>query len=153
MSSSPQPIQRVTVTRKARFSSAHFYALDEWDDAKNQEVFYACSNRMGHGHNYLLEVAVNGPIDPDTGMVVNLKDLKTMIQEAVIAPLDHQNLNHQVAYFKNRVPTLENIAYYIWESLLPKVTALNLTLQWIRLDENDSLYVEYAGEKPLEAVS
>jgi 6-pyruvoyltetrahydropterin/6-carboxytetrahydropterin synthase len=149
----PPSVQRVTVTRKARFSSAHFYALDEWDEAKNREVFYACSNRMGHGHNYLLEVAVNGPVDPETGMVVNLKDLKTMIQQAVIDPLDHQNLNHQVPYFQNRVPTLENIARYIWENLSPHLSALNLTLQWIRLDENDTLYVEYAGGKPLEPVS
>jgi 6-pyruvoyltetrahydropterin/6-carboxytetrahydropterin synthase len=149
----PHPVQRVTVTRKARFSSAHFYALDEWDEAKNKAVFYGCSNRMGHGHNYLLEVAVNGPIDPETGMVVNLKDLKAMIQEAVIEPLDHQNLNHQVAYFKNRVPTLENIARYIWEALSPRVTALHLDLQWIRLDENDTLFVEYAGGKSLEQVS
>ncbi|MBY0405116.1 MAG: 6-carboxytetrahydropterin synthase [Cyanobacteria bacterium] len=138
----------ITVTKKIQFSSAHFYYLPSKSPEENWALFNACSNLHGHGHNYLLEVAVSGNIHPETGMVVNLKDLKTILHEEVIAPLDHQHLNHQVDFFKTRIPTLENIALYIWNRLMPRLNSQNLELKWIKLHENDDLFVEYFGEMP-----
>jgi 6-pyruvoyltetrahydropterin/6-carboxytetrahydropterin synthase len=132
----------VVVCRRATFSAAHHYYLDDWSEAENQRVFGACSNRYGHGHNYVLEVAVAGPLDPETGMVVNLKDLKVVIDEEVIAPLDHQYLNHQVEAFKGQIPTLENIAAFLWQRLLPRMRSLGLTLYRLKVIENETLFVE-----------
>jgi 6-pyruvoyltetrahydropterin/6-carboxytetrahydropterin synthase len=136
----------VTVSRKTRFSAAHFYYLPELSEEENVRKFYGCANRHGHGHNYEVIVAVSGPIDPETGMVVNLKDLKVILDEEVVGPMDHKNLNHQVEYFAERLPTLENIALYIWGRLTPRMAPFGLTLQWIKVVENDTLYVEYYGD-------
>ncbi len=136
----------ITVTKKVSFCAAHFYYLPEWSEAENLDRFKGCSNRHGHGHNYVVEVAVTGPIDPETGMVVNLKDLKVILQEEVIAPLDHKNLNLQVPFFQEHLPTLENIVLYLWRRLAPRMQPYGLTLNWLKVEENDTLYVEYFGE-------
>ncbi|MDX2084883.1 MAG: 6-carboxytetrahydropterin synthase [Candidatus Melainabacteria bacterium] len=138
----------VTVVRRARFSAAHFYYHPQWSEAENQRVFKACSNRHGHGHNYVLEVAVSGPIDPQTGMVVNLKDLKTVIAEVATDPLEHTHLNHQVAYFQENIPTLENLILYLWQGLQPALAERRLRLHRLVLIEQEDLYVEYWGPVP-----
>lgn len=137
--------QTVTITKKIKFSASHFYYLPQWSEAENQQVFKACSNRHGHGHNYVVEVAVKGPIAGDTGMVVNLKDLKIILNDQVVDHLDHKNLNHQIPHFADRVPTLENIVLYLWDRLEAPVKALGIELEWLKVEENDTLYVEYYG--------
>lgn len=138
-------VRPVSVIKKIRFSAAHFFWLAELSDEDNVKRFGPTSNRNGHGHNYELEVTVTGPCDPETGMVINLKDLKVILQEDVVLPLDFKNLNLDVPYFKDRLPTLENLSVMIWERLQPRMALLSLTLSGIKLWEADDLYVEYHG--------
>ena len=135
----------ITVTRKIQFSAAHFYYLETLSPEENQQRFYACSNRHGHGHNYTAYVSVAGPMDPETGMVVNLKDLKEVLHEEIVVPMDHKNLNHQIPFFQTHIPTLENIAHYIWSRLTPRMTPYGIQLTRLQVVENDDLYVEYEG--------
>jgi 6-pyruvoyltetrahydropterin/6-carboxytetrahydropterin synthase len=137
--------QRVTVIRKARFASAHFLRLPELSEEENFQRFGLSSNILGHGHNYEIEVSVSGPVQAETGMVVNLKDLKVILNEEVVAPLDFKNLNLQVDFFKDRLTTLENLSQLLWSRLKPRLDGMNLELVGLRLLESDDLYVEYYG--------
>jgi 6-pyruvoyltetrahydropterin/6-carboxytetrahydropterin synthase len=106
---------KATVHRKAHFNAAHRLYRKDWDDSKNEQVFGKCSNPNYHGHNYELTVSVSGKIDPETGFVMDLKELKEMIYTEVEVPLDHKNLNLEVREFKELNPTAENIAVGIWK--------------------------------------
>ncbi|MCZ6594669.1 MAG: 6-carboxytetrahydropterin synthase [Bacteroidetes bacterium] len=107
----------LTVHRKAHFNAAHRLFRKDWSDEKNLEVFGKCSNPNYHGHNYELEIGVTGSIDPETGFVIDLALLKTIIREEVEIPFDHKNLNVEVSEFKDLNPTVENIAKVIWDKL------------------------------------
>jgi 6-pyruvoyltetrahydropterin/6-carboxytetrahydropterin synthase len=137
--------QRVTVIRKARFASAHFLRLPELSDEENFQRFGPSSNALGHGHNYEIEVSVSGLVQPETGMVVNLKDLKVILNEEVVTPLDFKNLNLQVDFFKDRLTTLENLSQLLWRRLKPRLDGMDLELVGLRLLESDDLFVEYYG--------
>ena len=130
---------KATLTKRLEFCSSHRYHNPNWDDAKNQEVFGACNNVNTHGHNYLLEVTLCGEIDPVTGMIINLYDLKLYLWE-VLKEFDHKNLNLDTPYFHDRIPTSENLAWTLWELLAkhPQLPAL----ERIRLYEDDTLYAE-----------
>ena len=136
----------VYASRKIRFSAAHFFYLDELSEAENVARFGPSANRAGHGHNYEIEITVQGPCDPATGMVVNLKDLKKILEETVVAPMDFKNLNTQVPFFKDHPPCLENMALWLWGEIAPHVAALNLTLTYLKAAEAEDMYVEYFGE-------
>ena len=139
---------RQTVTKRVRFSAAHHYYREEWTVEKNEAVFGLCANQAGHGHNYCLDVTVSGPLHRDTGMVVNFDSLLPVLEKAVVQPLDHQYLNTQVDFFKTHIPTLENIARFIWLQLakpIESLAALECKLESIRVFEHDDLYVEYQG--------
>lgn len=134
---------KVTICRKERFNSAHRLFNPKWDFDKNQEVYGACNNPNFHGHNYDLIVKVTGEIDPDTGYVMNLKDLKEIILDKVIERFDHRNLNLDTEEFKNLIPTAENIAVVIWNILRVEIHAhhqLEITLY-----ETERNFVEYSG--------
>lgn len=107
----------LTIYRKAHFNAAHRLFKKEWSDSKNFEVFGKCSNPHYHGHNYDLEVGLTGIMDPETGFLIDLKILKTIIEEEVLTPFDHKNLNIEVSEFKDLNPTVENIAIVIWNKL------------------------------------
>lgn len=107
----------LTVYRKAHFNAAHRLFRTDWSDEKNLEVFGKCSNPNFHGHNYELEIGVTGNIDPETGFVIDLAKLKSIIKEEVEIPFDHKNLNVEVPEFKDLNPTVENIAKVIWNKL------------------------------------
>lgn len=139
---------RVTVVRKARFAAAHFLALPELSEAENARRFGPSSNPLAHGHNYEVEIRVAGPVNSDTGMVVNLKDLKAILNEEVIKPLDFRNLNRQVPFFSERLPTLENLSRFLWEGLKSQIDALSLELTGLRVRESAELYVDYFGGAP-----
>jgi 6-pyruvoyltetrahydropterin/6-carboxytetrahydropterin synthase len=141
----PQSPVRVTVIRKIRFAAAHFLRLPELSEAENFQRFGPSSNAFAHGHNYEVDVQVSGPCNPETGMVVNLKDLKTILQEEVVAELDFKNLNLQVDFFADRLTTLENLAQFLWGRLQPRISSLSLALVGIKIAESDDLYVEYYG--------
>ncbi len=131
------------VGRRETFNSAHRLFNPEWDDAKNLEVFGKCSNPNYHGHNYIMETWVEGPIDSITGYVMDLKQLKMLIRTEVTDKFDHRNLNLDISEFKELNPTAENIAKVSWELLRDKLpTHLKLT---IRLWETENNVVEYSG--------
>ena len=108
---------KVTVSRKAHFNAAHRLYVKSWSDERNSKVFGKCSNPNFHGHNYELEVGVTGEIDQETGFLIDIVELKTIMKEEIEDYLDHKNLNLDVPEFKDLNPTMENIAIFIWEKL------------------------------------
>ena len=108
---------RVTICRKGHFNAAHRLYNNNWSKEKNKKVFGICSNENFHGHNYELTVKIYGELDKETGMVFELKRMKDIIKKEVEDVLDHKNLNLDIPYFKNVVPTTENLAIFIWKKL------------------------------------
>ncbi len=133
----------VTVCRKARFNAAHRLHNPNWDDEKNQRVFGKCNNPNYHGHNYELIVKVTGEVDPETGYVIDLKELSDLIQTTIIDRYDHKNLYVDVEDFRNLNPTAENIVMVIWKRLREKLEPA-LSLKTI-LYETERNFVEYSG--------
>jgi 6-pyruvoyltetrahydropterin/6-carboxytetrahydropterin synthase len=105
------------VTRRAEFSASHLCRLDSLSESDNREIFGSAANPHGHGHNYVVEVTLQGDPDPVTGMVIDLKHLKQLLEDEILAPMDHRFLNHEVKPFDTVVPTAENIAREIWRRL------------------------------------
>ena len=134
----------IYLTRRATFSASHFYWNDAWSAERNEQVFGRCSNRNGHGHNYTLDVTVVGELDPRTGVVLDLKDLKTLMEAEVLRLMDHRFLNKEVPAFAHKIPTTENIAIEIWKLLESKLPVGKL--HRIRLYESPDVYVDYCGE-------
>jgi 6-pyruvoyltetrahydropterin/6-carboxytetrahydropterin synthase len=134
-------LPNVSVAKRVGFCAAHWYYRPDWSDQQNQQTFYACANRHGHGHNYTLWVRIAGECQPNTGMVVNLNQIKHWLQTAVVEPLDHKNLNTQVPYFADRIPTLEHLACYIAQQLQPHIPP-DLQLTGFTLTENETLWVD-----------
>ena len=108
---------RVSICRKGHFNAAHRLYNNNWSKEKNKKVFGICSNENFHGHNYELTVKIYGELDKETGMVFELKRMKDIIKKEVEDVLDHKNLNFDIPYFKNVVPTTENLAIFIWKKL------------------------------------
>lgn len=133
----------ILLTKKLRFSAAHRLFNPEFSDEKNYEVFGVCANPNGHGHNYELEVTISGDPDPKTGMILDLKLLKIIVDEEVINHLDHKHLNFDVPFLKGIIPTAENVAAAIWNRLVDKIPAGRL--HEIRLFESDNNFVTYSA--------
>lgn len=136
--------QPVYLTRRVEFAASHFYYDPALSEEENERLFGKCANRNGHGHNYLLEVTVKGDVNPRTGMVLDLKELKDLLNSEVMDALDHRFLNHEVPAFAQRLPTTENIAVEIWRMLEGKLPAGRL--HRVRLYETHDLYVDYYGD-------
>lgn len=134
---------KVTISRKAHFNAAHRLYNPNWEDARNFEVFGKCSNPNYHGHNYEMIVSIKGEINPETGFVMNLDDLKAIIFTEVEEYLDHKNLNVEVEEFQKLNPTVENIAVVIWNRIRAKLSS-ELELK-ITLYETPRNFVEYDG--------
>ncbi len=134
----------IYVTRRAEFSASHFYHNPAFSPEENRRIFGKGNNPHGHGHNYTLEVTVAGPINPGTGMVLDLKELKNLLETEVLQLLDHKFLNEEVPVFRTTIPTTENIAVEVWKLLAPKLKVG--TLDRIRLYETPDLFVDYYGE-------
>ena len=134
---------KVTISRKAHFNAAHRLYRKDWSDEKNNSVFGKCSNPYFHGHNYELIVHVTGNIDPETGYVMDMKNLKNLIKLEVEDKLDHKNLNQEVPEFYNKIPTAENIVVFIFNALRPNLNSehqLSITLY-----ETPRNFVSYSG--------
>ena len=136
---------RVKVSRRLHFSAAHRLFRPDWDDARNREVFGLCSNENWHGHNYELDVTVEGEIDPETGYVMDLKALRDVVGREVIEDLDHRNLNLDVPWLEGVCPTTENLVVAIWERIAPALPE-GVRLARLVLWETPRNYVEYTGE-------
>ncbi len=133
------------ITRRVEFCASHRCAVPEWTEEQNRAVFGEEANPYGHGHNYVLEVTLGGRVDPVTGMIVDLKDVKTILNREVVDVMDHRYLNAEVPPFDKIVPTAENLAKNIWERLHPHFNSEAVHLKNVRLWENENLYVDYAG--------
>lgn len=133
----------ITISRRETFNAAHRLFREEWSDEKNMEVFGKCSHPNYHGHNYVLEVLVSGKIDPMTGFVMDLKDLKTVIQDKIIEQFDHRNLNLDCPEFEGIIPTTENIAIVIWK-ILREHLEQHLEIE-VRVSETEKNKVYYRG--------
>lgn len=136
----------VYLTRKEHFNAAHKLANPQWSDEKNLEVFGKCSNKNWHGHNYDLFVTVKGKPNPDTGFIINLKELSVLIRNEICLKLDHKNLNEDVPFLKGILPSTENVAIVIWEILAPKIKEMGANLHCVKLYETENNFVEYFGE-------
>ncbi len=130
----------VTITRKIEFSASHLYHNDAFSAEENRRVFGKCNNPHGHGHNYTLEVTIAGTPDPTTGMVLDLVELKELLEREVMQRMDHRFLNHEVEELKGMIPTCENIAAVIWKLLAPKIRQGKL--HRVRLYESPDLFVD-----------
>lgn len=135
---------RATVVRRAHFNAAHRLHNPERSAEWNRSTFGPCNNENFHGHNYDVEICVEGEIDLATGYVVDVGILRALFDEHVHALVDHRNLNLDVPWFRDRLPSAEHIAVFIWEQLAPRIPAGQLVL--IRLWETPRNFVEYAGE-------
>lgn len=134
----------IYVTRRAEFSASHFYHNPNLTPEENRRIFGKCNNPLGHGHNYTVEVTVAGPVNPTTGMVLDLKEVKALVEQEVLQRMDHKLLNKEVPVFASKLPTTENIAVEIWNWLAPKLAFGKL--HQIRVYETPDLYADYYGE-------
>ena len=139
------------ITRKVEFSASHVCRLPQLSEQENLELFGLAANPNGHGHNYVLEVSLEGEPDAVTGMVMDLKELKEILMRHVVEPYDHRFLNYEVPPFDHVVPTTENIARDIWQRLEPHLTDSLRRLHNVRVYETPDLYVDYCGEGPCSA--
>ena len=131
------------LTRRYRFSASHRLHSEKLSEAENWRVYGKCNNPHGHGHNYVVEVAVTGPVDPATGMIANLADLDSFVEREVVEPFDHRNLNEEVPAFREVVPTTENLCMAIFERLRAFPHA---RLTRVRMEETGLNSFEYMGE-------
>ena len=135
------------LTRRERFNAAHKLFNPKWNEEQNEIVFGKCANKNWHGHNYHLFVTVKGKVNPDTGFVMNVKDLSTVINKHIIEKLDHRNLNLDVDFLQNILPSTENLTMAIWNELTTHLEQFEtVSLHCIKLYETENIYVEYFGE-------
>ncbi len=134
----------IYLTRKAEFSASHYYHNPDLSPEENRRIFGKCNNPHGHGHNYTVEVTVAGEVDPVTGMVIDIKALKHLLETEVLQVMDHRLLNKEVPAFENLIPTTENLAIEIWRLLAGKLVGAKL--HRIRVYENPDLFTDYYGD-------
>jgi 6-pyruvoyltetrahydropterin/6-carboxytetrahydropterin synthase len=137
-------MSEVRVTRRVHFCAAHRLGRDDWSAEENARVFGDCANPNWHGHNYELDVTVEGSIDPATGFVYDLKELRDVVEQSVIVDVDHRNLNMDVDWLHGVNPTTENLVVAIWQRIVPAMPA-SVRLVRLVLWETPRNYVEYTG--------
>ena len=134
------------ISRRAEFSASHVCRSAQLSEEENVRLYGPGANVNGHGHNYVLEVALEGTPDPATGMIYDLKDLKDVMMREVIDPMDHRHLNREIPPFDNIVPTTENLAIEIWRRLEPQFKSAPARLHSVRLYETEDTFVDYFGK-------
>ena len=135
------------ITRKFHFSASHRLFKPGLSDKENEELYGKCSNPNGHGHNYTLEVTVAGETDKETGYLMDIKELKELVNRELIAKVDHKNFNVDVDFMKGVVPTTENIAEHFWDQIVNKINNPDRKLFSIKLAETENNIVEYRGKE------
>jgi 6-pyruvoyltetrahydropterin/6-carboxytetrahydropterin synthase len=135
---------KIELGRRYCFAASHRLHSKKLSTEENSRVYGKCNNPYGHGHNYVVEISVSGPVDPATGMIANLADLDGFVEREVIEAFDHRSLNEEVAAFRDKVPTTENVCIEIYERLkqFPKAK-----LERVRIEETANNSFEYAGEE------
>jgi 6-pyruvoyltetrahydropterin/6-carboxytetrahydropterin synthase len=135
------------ISKKIEFSASHVCRSAQLSGEENERVYGAASNPLGHGHNYVVEVAIAGEPDPVTGMILDLKRLKDILEDKVLSVYDHRLLNREVEPFDRIVPTVENIAVDIWRRIKSHIDPTGRArLYSVRVHETNELFVEYRGE-------
>jgi len=134
---------KLQLNRRYHFAASHRLHSEQLSEAENRRVYGKCNNPYGHGHNYVLEVSVSGPVDPATGMIANLADLDAFVAREVLEVFDHRNLNEEIPLFRRQVPTTENLCIEIYRRLRAFPVA---RLERVRLEETALNSFEYAGE-------
>ncbi len=133
----------VTITKRMLFNAAHRVHNPALSDAENAALFGKCNNPNWHGHNYMLDVSITGPVDEKTGYVIDLRALKAIIEREVVDKVDHKNFNLEVDFMRNVIPTTENIVVAMWRVLEPAIGPARLTR--LVLWETPNNYAEYDG--------
>jgi 6-pyruvoyltetrahydropterin/6-carboxytetrahydropterin synthase len=141
----------MVITRKVEFSASHVCRNPRLSESENQKLFGMAANPHGHGHNYVVEVSLAGDPDPVTGMVLDLKEMKEVLNREVVEPYDHRFLNYEVPPFDRVIPTTENIARDIWRRLEPHLNRGGRKLHSVRVYETPDLYVDYFGDETCSA--
>jgi 6-pyruvoyltetrahydropterin/6-carboxytetrahydropterin synthase len=141
----------MVITRKVEFSASHVCRNPRLSESENQKLFGMAANPHGHGHNYVVEVSLAGDPDPVTGMVLDLKEMKEVLNREVVEPYDHRFLNYDVPPFDRVIPTTENIARDIWRRLEPHLNRGGRKLHSVRVYETPDLYVDYFGDETCSA--
>jgi 6-pyruvoyltetrahydropterin/6-carboxytetrahydropterin synthase len=136
----------VFITRKERFNAAHRLFRPDYSEEQNLKVFGKCSNPNWHGHNYTLLVTVKGEVSDETGFVTNLRELSRIINEKIILPLDHRNINLEVPFMQGKLASTENLAIAIWQELEAEVAGLGAALHCVRVEETENNMAEYFGK-------
>ncbi|MCG8310575.1 MAG: 6-carboxytetrahydropterin synthase [Cytophagales bacterium] len=137
----------IYISRDVHFCAAHKLYNEKWSKEKNEEVFGACANENWHGHNFDMTVTVKGPVDPETGFVINFKDLKRIVNEEILDKVDHKNLNLDVDFMRGKLTSCENLIVEFWKILEPRIKKnSNARLHCIKLKETNNNYAEYYGE-------
>lgn len=139
-------MKTVYITRRETFNAAHKLWRPDWSEEKNWEVFGKCSNHNWHGHNFSIFVTVKGKPNPDTGFVINLKDLSKLMKELIVEPLDHKNLNMDVPFLEGMLASTENMVIQIWDQIKDPIAELGGELAKIKLVETENNFVEYYGD-------
>jgi 6-pyruvoyltetrahydropterin/6-carboxytetrahydropterin synthase len=134
------------ITRRIEFSASHVCANPALQDEENRQLFGDAANPYGHGHNYVVEVTLEGDPDPVSGMVLDLKELKSILNAQVVSSFDHRFLNKEVPPFDRTIPTVENIAIEIWKRIEPSLSRPPAKLHSVRVYETPDLYVDYFGD-------
>ncbi len=135
----------IYIKRKFHFSASHRVFNPALSDEENRKIYGKCSNPNGHGHNYNMEVTVAGEIDPSTGYVMDLTELKRIVEKEIIDKVDHKNLNLDVDFLAGVLPSAENIALKFWEQIVAKINTESFKLYSINLQETQNNSVEYRG--------
>ena len=135
---------KVELGRRYHFAASHRLHSPRFTEEENSRIFGKCSNPFGHGHNYIVEVSISGEVDPATGMIANLTDLDSFVEREIIDPFDHRYLNEEVAAFRNKVPTTENLCIEIYRRLQ---AFPNGKIERVRIEETGNNSFEYAGDR------
>ncbi len=135
----------IYITRKERFNAAHRVFRPDWTDEKNLQIFGKCSNPNWHGHNYDLFVTIKGEVNPETGYLIDLKVLSSLIREKIVNKIDHSNINLDVDFMQGQIATTENLAMSVWKELDDGIKLLGAELHCIKLYESENNVVEYFG--------
>jgi len=130
------------ITKQFKFCAAHKYWNNKWDKKKNIEIFE--DDVRVHGHNYDLDITIKGNPDPESGFIINISELKQLVNERVLKFLDHSEIQKDVKWFENKQPSTENLVIFIWNQICDKIPA-NGSLYKIKLRETPSIYTEYYG--------
>ncbi len=135
----------IYITRRERFNAAHRVSREEWSDEKNYEVFGKCANKNWHGHNFDLFVTVKGEVNPETGFVINLKELSEILKHRIIEKIDHKNLNLDVDFMRGLMTSTENLTIQIWKQIEQPIAEIGGQLHSVKVYESENNFVEYFG--------